>query len=122
MKKLLLQKRLIQIFIFHSKGGNLVYDLKVDTDAIQTAITEYESIYTDINTLKEDLKKTIEDLKTVYWQSEGGEAFFKKYDDGWVKNVDVYLKVLEFLKNELENAKGEYEALIKNAEALDINL
>lgn len=99
-----------------------MYDLKVDTDAIQTAITEYESIYTDINTLKEDLKKTIEDLKTVYWQSEGGEAFFKKYDDGWVKNVDVYLKVLEFLKNELENAKGEYEALIKNAEALDINL
>ena len=99
-----------------------MYDLKVDTDAIQTAITEYESIYTDINTLKEDLKKTINDLKTVYWQSDGGEAFFKKYDDGWVKNVDVYLKVLEFLKIELGSAKSEYEALIKNAEALDINL
>lgn len=99
-----------------------MYDLKVDTDAIQTAITEYESIYTDINTLKEDLKKTIDDLKTVYWQSDGGEAFFKKYDDGWVKNVDIYLKVLEFLKKELGSAKSEYEALIKNAEALDINL
>jgi WXG100 family type VII secretion target len=99
-----------------------VYDLKVDTDAIQTAITEYESIYTDINTLKEDLKKTIEDLKTVYWQSEGGEEFFGKYNDGWVKNVDIYLKVLEFLKKELGSAKSEYEELIKNAEALDINL
>lgn len=99
-----------------------MYDLKVDTDAIHTAITEYESIYNDINTLKEDLKKTIEDLKTVYWQSEGGEAFFKKYDDGWVKNVDVYLKVLEFLKTELGSAKGEYEMLIQHAEDLEIDL
>lgn len=99
-----------------------MYDLKVDTDAIQTAITEYESIYQDIDTLKKDLKDIIQDLKTKYWQSAGGEAFFKKYDDGWVKNVDTYLKVLEFLKTELSSAKGEYEALITRANQLDIDL
>ncbi|WP_167955702.1 WXG100 family type VII secretion target [Anaerosporobacter faecicola] len=99
-----------------------MYDLKVDTAAIQTAITEYETIYKEIDTLKEDLTKTIEDLKAVYWQSEGGEAFFKKYDDSWAKNVDVYLKVLEFLKTELGYAKTEYDSLIQKANELAIGL
>lgn len=97
-------------------------DLKVSTDQMQIAIDNYTNLYEKINTLKENLQKVIEDLKDVYWQSEGGEAFFKKYNEDWVKNVDVYLKVLEFLKTELGTAKTEYDGLITKAEALSINL
>ncbi len=99
-----------------------MFDLRFDTDVMQNTINEYQSIYDGIQDLKNRLSKDMEDLRDVYWQSEAGTAFFAKYNAGWADNVDVYLKVVDFLKTQLIDAKGKYEALYQEAEKLKIDL
>jgi len=99
-----------------------MYDLKIDTDFMQTTIDEYQNIYEDILALKDCLTKEMENLKSVYWQSEAGNAFFDKYNAGWADNVEVYLNVVLFLKDQLQKAKGSYEGLCIAADKIKIDL
>lgn len=84
---------------------------KVDTDQLNTAISKYN---TEINNLKVVIKKiqdSMDNLKESGWDSNASKQYFKVYEDTWLINLKLYIRVLEQLKEDLEIAKEEYSKL-----------
>lgn len=96
-------------------------DLRYDTEAINTAITDYREIVTEMDELKTELSKLFEQLKDEDWKSKAGEAFSNKYEEGWAANVDKYIAVVNELADILEYVNTNYYGpLVERAEALNL--
>lgn len=92
-------------------------DLKFDVDAFSTAINEYNSVAEELMKIKCDLETHLQRLKDEYWQTQAGQAFLDKYNQGWADNVKKYILVLQELANLLKRAQSDYAQLedeIKN--------
>lgn len=94
-------------------------DLQYDTECMRkSAKTFYEKAELLI-TVKDDLKKQIDDLKSIYWQSDAGDAFMNMYKDTWADNVEKYAAVLKEMSKLLEKAADDYDEVSKEAANLD---
>jgi len=58
---------------------------------------------------KKELRQTISDLKSTYWKSFAGDQFQDLYEDGWAKNVEKYIDVLDEMAEQLDKAAIEYD-------------
>lgn len=94
-------------------------DLKFDLDEFDRAIEIYSSTAQNIIALKDFLSKHIEALRSVYWQSTGGDAFMEKYNDSWADNVMRYAVVLEKFSGMIQRARNDYAGI--EAEAKNIH-
>lgn len=96
-------------------------DLRYDTGAIDTAITDYREIAAEMDEIKTELSRLFEQLKEEDWKSKAGEAFSNKYEESWAENVDKYIAVVNELANILEYVNTNYYGpLVERAEALNL--
>lgn len=94
--------------------------LVVDIDALATAKSELNAECERMKTLKNELSTAVEDLRTKGWISEAGTEFFKKFDDVWIKNMDDYIEVIDYMIANVEYARGEYERVIDAANSITL--
>lgn len=90
-------------------------DLKFNLDEFDRAVSGYENTAKNISDLKDTLTRHIEDLKNIYWKSQGGDAFMEKYKDGWADVVDQYVIVLMEFAQMIQQARNEYADLEEQA-------
>lgn len=96
-------------------------DLKFETTAFQKAVEGYQVIIEDMNAIKEDLEKELEELQETHWNSEAGKEFQKQYSDTWKKNVETYTDFLTHLSEDLKDVESQYQALYERAKNLNIS-
>ena len=60
-----------------------------------------------MNDLKDNMQNVVDSVKDA-WKSEAGEAFFKKYDEEWLKGFTHYTEVLEHMVKNLDIATEKY--------------
>ncbi len=91
---------------------------RVDTDVLQSTINTYATVIDDIEKAISDAQKAIDVLRTSGWKTNASRAFFDNYDNSWKTNVNNRVKVIKHLKECLEDAKSDYEALCSEASRL----
>lgn len=89
--------------------------LKIDFEALDNAITNYESAVQDFRCLISSLDKTIDTLRNSGWKSSAATKFFETYDGNWRVNMEKHILVIEHLKVCLEHARTNYEKLADEA-------
>lgn len=93
-------------------------DLKYNTEDMRGSAEKYREIADELENVKKDLKKQIEDLKAVYWRSEAGNAFMKMYQDTWAVNVEKYIAVLREMARILDRAAGDYDSVTQKMKSI----
>ncbi|HOQ37501.1 MAG TPA: WXG100 family type VII secretion target [Acetivibrio sp.] len=93
-------------------------DFEFNTETMAETVNQYKEAIAEIDGIKRTLKEKLEVLKTVSWQSKGGEAFFEKFKFDWADETDKYISVVEHMCELLNIAKNSFEDLLKEAEKL----
>ncbi|WP_294352548.1 hypothetical protein [uncultured Clostridium sp.] len=94
-------------------------DFKVEIEAFDTAVSEYTAAKDEMVSIRNELLKVLETLKTNGWNSVAGEAFFEKYNNDWVKNIDLYTSIIDLMNTILIEAKGNFNDLVTDAQKLN---
>lgn len=97
-------------------------DFRVDTEAFNLAISKYRDEIANIENVKKELLNRFNVLKEEGWNSTASEKFIKKFEDDWCKDVEKYIKLIEFLIERLESAITTFEGLseeVKNLQYTD---
>ena len=92
-------------------------DLRYDSDAFQTAITEYQNVKQNFQDIKSSLTDCIESLRSG-WQTSAGDAFFENFDDDLSPALDKYINFLSYLIESLEAARISYDSVVDQAQNL----
>lgn len=93
--------------------------LVVNQEELLEAHKKYLDCAQRMTTLRDELKKAVEGLRGG-WKSEGGDAFFEKFDDQWLTNFDDYIAVINHMGELLKSAEGSYRPLFTEAERLKL--
>lgn len=86
-------------------------DLKYDTATMRNTASNYKEIAVKLSRLETVLKNQITELKSTYWKSDAGNAFQDLYEEGWAKNVDKYVKLLDEMAGQLDKAANDYDSV-----------
>lgn len=93
--------------------------LIIDRDAFEKAKTDYLSYAEQMRELKTKLVEAISEIRAG-WQSDAGDAFFKKFDEEWEKNFDDYINVIEHMSKNMEIAQNKYQTVFDEADRLGL--
>ena len=93
-------------------------DFTVDTEAFNLAISKYRDEMANMDKLKKDLLDRFNVLKEEGWNSTASEEFIMKFEESWCKDVEKYIKLIEFLIERLESAINIFEDLSQEAKNL----
>lgn len=93
--------------------------LYLDKEALETAKNQYTNCAERMKTLKSTLESAVEGLRDG-WKSDAGDAFFKKYDDEWVKNFTDYINVIEHMSSNMLIAKNKYQEVFDEADKIKL--
>lgn len=93
-------------------------DFRVDTEAFNLAISKYRDEIANIENVKKELLNRFNALKKEGWNSTASEKFIKKFEEDWCKDVEKYIKLIEFLIERLESAITTFEGLSEEAKNL----
>lgn len=94
--------------------------LKVDQDALEAAKTNYKNYAQQMETLRNKLKGAVDDIRGG-WKSDGGDEFFRKFDDEWLKNFNDYIAVIDHMAGNMQIAKNKYQSVFDEANKLNLN-
>lgn len=93
--------------------------LKINEEAMEAAKSGYNDCATRMRSLRDALKKSVDEIRTG-WNSEGGKAFFEKFDDQWYKNFNDYIDVIEHMSENMTISKNKYQPLFDEADKLNL--
>ena len=93
--------------------------LKISEEAMDAAKSSYDDCVEKMKQLRKILKKAVEEIRSG-WDSDGGKAFFKKFDDEWYKNFNDYIAVMEHMSENIQKAKNKYQPLFEEADKLEL--
>ena len=93
--------------------------LKISEEAMDAAKSSYDDCVEKMKQLRKNLKKAVEEIRSG-WDSDGGEAFFVKFDDEWYKNFNDYIAVMEHMSENIQKAKNKYQPLFEEADKLKL--
>lgn len=93
--------------------------LKISQEAMETAKTGYDGCATRMKSLRDTLKNSVDDIRSG-WDSDGGKAFFAKFDDEWYKNFNDYIAVIEHMSENMTKSKSKYQPLFDEADKLNL--
>ena len=82
--------------------------LKFNTDDLRTQASRLENIEEDLRQCSKDLTSKLADLRKD-WQSEAGRAFFNKYDDSWITEIDSQCDKIQQLAGAVKTAANTYQ-------------
>jgi len=92
-------------------------DLYLDQDAFEQAIAALGAKREELNRLRENIEKTIMQLKSD-WISQASDVFFKKYEKDLMQNLMKYALVFEYIHDNLKAAKEKYQEVFDAADAV----
>lgn len=93
--------------------------LMINEEAMETAKSSYDSCALRMKTLRDNLKTAVDDIRTG-WDSDGGKAFFEKFDNQWYKNFNDYIAVIEHMSDSMAKSKSKYQPLFEEADKISI--
>ena len=93
--------------------------LQYDTEKMNAVKDTYNKSAETMDKIAKNMNNMVETIKTA-WKSEAGEAFFKKYNDEWLKGFNQYKEVLEHMAANLNDASGKYSEITDDIKALKI--
>lgn len=93
--------------------------LKISEEAMDTAKSGYDRCAEKMKSLRDDLKSAVDEIRSG-WDSDGGKAFFEKFDDEWYKNFNDYIAVIEHMSNNMQKSKSKYQPLFDEADKLNL--
>ena len=93
--------------------------LKIDQDAFNDTKIAYDECSDQMTTLRDNLKKAVSGLRSG-WESEGGEAFFDKFDNSWEKNFNDYIAVIQHMSSDINAANEKYQEVFDEAAKLNL--
>ncbi len=94
-------------------------NLKVSQEALDSAKSGYDDCVERMTKLRNNLQNAVDGIRSG-WQSEGGEAFFEKFDNQWVKNFNDYIDVIEHMKENMKTSQNKYQTVFDEANKLGI--
>lgn len=94
--------------------------LKISEEAMESAKSGYDSCGERMKSLRDTLKSAVDEIR-IGWDSDGGKAFFKKFDDEWYKNFNDYIAVIEHMSENMTKSKSKYQPLFAEADKLNLN-
>lgn len=93
--------------------------LKIDPDAFSTAKTKYTDCSQRMTTLKNSLKQAVSGLRGG-WDSDGGKAFFEKFDNTWEKSFNDYIDVINHMAGQIQTSSEKYQEVVDEASKLNL--
>lgn len=93
--------------------------LKISEEAMDTAESGYDRCAEKMKSLRDDLKSAVDEIRSG-WDSDGGKAFFEKFDDEWYKNFNDYIAVIEHMSDNMQKSKSKYQPLFDEADKLNL--
>lgn len=84
--------------------------LEFDTDKLSGYAGNVQDVADNLAKQQKKLTKDLAGLRED-WQTDAGKAFFEKYDDAWVRQLDGYIEMLGYLVEALEFAAERYGEL-----------
>ncbi len=94
--------------------------LMINLEAMQTAQTSYNDCALRMETLRNKVKVSVEDIRSS-WQSDAGDAFFKKFDDEWLKNFNDYVDVIKHMSENMVESKKRYQQVFDEADIIKLH-
>lgn len=94
--------------------------LKIDQDAFEEAKNNYEEYAQRMESLRSKLEGAVGDIRGG-WISDGGNAFFKKFDEEWLKNFNDYIAVMEHMADNMQIAKNKYQSVFEATNKLSLS-
>ena len=93
-------------------------ELKIDFDLLTNTINAYSTLISDLENVKNQANTAIKILESTKWKSAASEAFFSTYSTNWTVAFDEQIKSMDFLKEQLEAAREEYEDLYEEIDQI----
>ena len=91
--------------------------LKVNFDAMSTAKTDYAEYSERMTSLKNKLKEAVSGLRGG-WDSDGGDAFFEKFDNTWEKSFTDYIDVIDHMAQQIQSSADKYNEVLTAAQTV----
>lgn len=85
-------------------------EVKVNLDVLDNAKRVYDESITTLEDTVKALSKSIDELKTKAWKTNGADEFFKNYDDSWKKEINAHISYLKHLRDCLQKAKDTFHS------------
>lgn len=96
--------------------------LTIDLDALNSAISKYDDMIEGFKQSLCEANKGIEQLRSSDWISGASTAYFMMYEDTWKQNMAKRLLIIMHLRDCLNLAKREYEAIYDELQMVDRGL
>lgn len=85
--------------------------LKIDLLELNSTISNYKKGINDFEIMKKNLESAVDLLKNSGWNSAASNKYFESFDETWKKNMETHILILNYLKECLEEAQKEYDAV-----------
>lgn len=92
-------------------------DLYVDESALNQAASNFMRAHDDLSSLKDKINNCVSGLKTD-WNTNAGEAFFQKFEEELIHNLELYIDVFEHISTNLSDAVNTYSSVFDKADDL----
>ena len=93
--------------------------LKIDKEAMKTAKRGYDDCVQRMTELQNTLKTAVDEIRSG-WKSDGGKAFFEKFDDQWYKNFSDYIAVIGHMSDNMDIANQKYQEIFDEADKISL--
>lgn len=94
--------------------------LKVNEESLKKAKGTYQEQAQRMRALKAKLSTAVSGIKEG-WDSKAGDAFFKKYDNEWEKNITDYSEVIQHMSDNMSIADNKYQTVFDTAEKIKLH-
>lgn len=94
-------------------------ELKFDIEKLQAMRKKCQEAEDDMEELKNDLKKGLEQLRED-WQTDAGRKFFANSDYDWETQVEQYKQTIRRIRGLLETAIVSYHDVMAEANEMKV--
>ncbi|MCI8287288.1 MAG: hypothetical protein HFH89_06465 [Lachnospiraceae bacterium] len=92
-------------------------DFMIDSDAFAQASSVLTAKCQELENLRSNIEASFEQLKQD-WDSDAGKAFFARFENDLLKNLEYHAKVFEHMSGNLTAASQKYEEVFRAADAV----
>lgn len=82
--------------------------VKFEVDEIQSAAIKFREYADEMLALKDELKQTIDNLRTNDWRGKAADKLFELIGEDWGKEVEAYCALMEVLTKSMDDAATTY--------------
>lgn len=93
--------------------------LKISPEALISAKSKYDDCSQRMTTLRDSLKQAVSGLRGG-WDSDGGKAFFEKFDNTWEKSFNDYIDVISHMAGQIQTSSDKYQEVIDEVSKLNL--